>query len=106
MIEEFRALQRRLGPALDANRQGSGIDHVLIALPSYSVSESLLSHYGDRIPSLEQETCELMYISTRRPGQAVIDYYLSLLPPDRRESVQGRVPCTCSPVLRSTGASG
>jgi len=53
---------------------------VIIALPSYSVSESLLSHYGDRIPSLEHRylnaivipariaTCEMVYISTRAPS--------------------------------------
>ena len=72
MADDFAALQRKLGPALAANTQGSTTDHVMIALPSYSVSESLLSHYGDRIPSLEHryltaiavagriETCEVV----------------------------------------------
>ena len=53
MTDTFDVLQRRLGPALAANSPASGIDHVMIVLPSYSVSESILSHYGDRIPSLE-----------------------------------------------------
>jgi hypothetical protein len=69
---------------------------VLIALPSYSVSESLLSHYGNRIASLEHRylnaisvagritSCDMLYISTVRPAPEVFDYYLSLLPGDRR----------------------
>jgi hypothetical protein len=35
-------LQARLGRALEANRPGSGVSHVLIVLPSYSLSESIL----------------------------------------------------------------
>ena len=89
----FARLQERLAPALAANSQGSSIDHVMIALPSYSVSESLLSHYADRIPSLEHRyllatfvagripSCEVIYISSRHPEPEVIDYYTSLLPP-------------------------
>jgi pheganomycin biosynthesis PGM1-like protein len=101
--DAYGALERRLGPALAANRPGSDVDHVLIALPSYSVSESLLSHYGDRIPSLEHRylgailiparvpSCEIVYISSRRPEQAAIDYYPALLPPERRTQVEGRI---------------
>ena len=51
--DDFATLQTRLGPALAANSPTSTTDHVLVVLPSYSVSESLLSHYGERIPSLE-----------------------------------------------------
>jgi hypothetical protein len=79
------------------------VDHVLIALPSYSVSESLMSHYGDRIPSLEHRylgailipsripSCEVVYISTRRPEQAAIDYYPALLSPERRALTDSRI---------------
>jgi len=102
-LDAYGALERRLGPALAANRPGSDVDHVVIALPSYSVSESLMSHYGDRIPSLEHRylgatliparipSCELIYISTRRPEQVAIDYYPSLLPPDLRSATEGRI---------------
>jgi hypothetical protein len=91
--DPFEALQATLGPALEANRPGSTTDHVVIAMPSYSVSESILSHYRDRIPSLEHRyllslfvgsripSCEIVYVSTRRPDEAVIDYYASLTPP-------------------------
>jgi hypothetical protein len=101
--DAFGALQAKLGPALEANRPGSTTEHVLIALPSYSVSESLLSHYGDRIPSLEHRylnaivipariaSCEILYISTRAPSPEVLDYYLALVPPERRDAVRERI---------------
>jgi hypothetical protein len=101
--DEIDALQAGLGNALAANRQGSTIDHVLIPLPSYSVSESLLSHYADRIPSLEHrylnatliagriEACEIVYISSKRPAPEVIDYYISLMPAHRRGVVRDRL---------------
>ncbi|HYN69658.1 MAG TPA: peptide ligase PGM1-related protein [Candidatus Eisenbacteria bacterium] len=101
--DSYDDLERRLGPALEANRPGSAVEHVLIALPSYSVSESLISHYGNRIPSLEHRyltatlipsrivTCSLVYISTLRPAPEVIDYYLSVVPPENRERLRDRV---------------
>jgi hypothetical protein len=49
-MDAFDDLQAGLGRALAANRPGEAIEHALVVLPSYSVSESLLSHYGDRIP--------------------------------------------------------
>ena len=91
--QAFAALQERLGTALEANCVGSPIDHVLVVLPSYSVSESLLSHYGERIPSLEHRyagamlipgriaSCQIVYVSSRSPRPEIVDYYLSLLPP-------------------------
>lgn len=103
MTDDFEALQRTLGPALEANSPGSTTPHVLIALPSYSVSESLLSHYGDRIPSLEHrylnalavagrvQSCEMLYVSTRAPLPEVLDYYISLLPEAVRASTKARI---------------
>jgi hypothetical protein len=46
-MQAFDELQGRLGEVLAANQAGSSVDHVLIALPSFSVGESLLSHYVD-----------------------------------------------------------
>jgi len=101
--EAFAALQAKLGPALAANRPGSTTPHVLLALPSYSVSESLLSHYGNRMASLEHRyltaivvpsripACEIVYISTKAPAPAVLDYYLALVPEDRREETRARI---------------
>ena len=101
--EAFDRLQTRLGDALAANRRGSGVDHVLIVLPSFSVSESILSHYGDRIPSLEHrylnalliagriETCEILTILTRPPDPAVVDSYLAMMPAAGRVSARERI---------------
>jgi len=98
----YLAIEPKLGAALEANRPDSTTEHVSIALPSYSVSETILSHYGDRIPSLEHRylasllmpsripAVSIVYISTRRPDQAAIDYYPGLLSPERRARTEGR----------------
>lgn len=100
---EFDAVQAHLPAALAANRPGSGVDHVLIAMPSYSVGESLLSHYANRIPSLEHryllallvvarvESCEVVFVTCEPPGSEVLAYYASLLPEDRRTTAWARV---------------
>lgn len=94
---DFDELQGRLGAALDANTAGSQTPHVLVAMPSYSVGESLLSHYAGRIPVLEHryllaslilariESCELVFVSSREPEPDVLAYYAALLPDDVRE---------------------
>lgn len=102
-MQEFDELQGRLGEALAANQAGSGVDHVLIALPSFSVGESLLSHYLERIPGLEHryllallmlhriESCEFAFITCCAPHPEIVDYYLSLLPADWRDSARRRL---------------
>jgi hypothetical protein len=96
-------LQRKLGQALAANRPGSVVDHVLIVLPSYSVSESILSHYGDRIASLEHRylnallvadripKCEVIFLSTKRPDDVAVEAVLEVIPAERRQGVRDRV---------------
>jgi hypothetical protein len=66
------------------------------------VSESLLSHYGDRIPSLEHRylnaipvtgriaSCDLVYVSTRAPLEAVVKYYVDLMPEEVRDAAAER----------------
>src|SRR5919106_5297355 len=92
-MESFEELQERLGAAWALNKPGVGVDHVLVVLPSFSVGESLLSHYADRIPALEHryllaalmlhriEACEMVFLSTTPPGDEVLRYYLSLAGP-------------------------
>jgi len=98
----FEDLQAALGPALTANRPGSGTEHVVIALPSYSLGESLLSHYGPRIPALEHRylvghlmlhripNCELVFISCEPPDAELLEHYVSLVPPGLRSRVRSR----------------
>ena len=102
IAEAYLAIEPKLARALEANRPDSTTEHVSVALPSYSVSETILSHYGDRIPSLEHRylasllmpsripSVNVVYISTRRPEQAAIDYYPALLSPERRARTVGR----------------
>lgn len=99
----FDELQLTLHSALDANQPGSGIEHAVIAIASYSVGESLLSHYADRLPALEHRylvamlilgriaNCRLAFVSCQAPEQAVVDYYTSLMPPAQRDSVSKRL---------------
>src|SRR4029453_15575743 len=72
------------------------------ALPSFSVGESLLSHYADRIPALEHryllsmflvsriEDCEVVFLSSAAPAPEVLEYYASLLPAEARGAVRDR----------------
>jgi hypothetical protein len=101
-VQSFEQLQERLADALALNRPGSGTAHVLVALPSYSINESLLSHYRDRIASLEHryllaslmlgriESCEMIFVSSAAPDDDTLEYYRSLVPEAARASMQER----------------
>ncbi|HVE91226.1 MAG TPA: peptide ligase PGM1-related protein [Actinomycetota bacterium] len=98
----FSEVQAKLGAAWSLNKPGVETNHVLIVLPSYSIGESLLSHYADRIASLEHRFlvaflmldripgCEMVFLTSEAPSDEVIDYYCSLVPPDRRQDVRRR----------------
>ena len=102
VADAFDELQEQLGTALDANRPGSGIGHVMVTLPSFSVSESIMSHYGDRIFSLEHRylnavliagrisDCLNITILSRLPDPAIIEYLLELVPASNRASARDR----------------
>jgi hypothetical protein len=91
-MRTFEELQEDLGAAIAANRPGSGIPHVVIALPSHSVGEALLSHYGARVLALEHRfllssllthrlpDADWVYISSLAPTAEVVDYYRRLGP--------------------------
>ena len=75
-MKTFEELQTTLGPVWNLNRPGSSVDHVVVVLPSFSMGESLLSHYATRIPALEHrylvtslmlhriKTCELVFLTS------------------------------------------
>ena len=44
-MKTFEELQTSLGPVWSLNRPGSSVEHVVV-LPSFSMGESLLSHYA------------------------------------------------------------
>jgi hypothetical protein len=76
---------------------------VLVALPPYSVSESLLSHHADRIPVLEHrylvstlllgrlDRCSLVFVASRHPGEEVLAYSASLVAGEGREVLRRRL---------------
>ena len=98
----FDQLQAGLGDALALNAAGGTTRHAVVVLPSFSLGESLLAHYADRIPALEHrylvaigvlgrvESCETVFVCSQEPSSDVLDYYFSLLPAGRRESARRR----------------
>lgn len=93
---------RRLARARAAARPGSRTPHTVVVLPSYSVADSLMAHYSDRIPALEHRQLlsmlmlprvpgsEIVFVTSLSPEDRVLDYYLSLVPPEQREDVRVR----------------
>jgi hypothetical protein len=100
-MSDVEELQARLGPVLASNQPG-GAEHVLVALPSFSVGGSLLDHYAERIPALEHrylnahfllhriERCELVFVSCQEPSPEVVDYLVSLVPRHLHDDVRAR----------------
>ena len=89
-MADFERVQAKLPAALAANMPGSAVDHVVVALPSYSVGESLLSHYVERIPALEHRylqaqlllnriDCDFVFLCSSRPTGEVFDYYRAIV---------------------------
>jgi hypothetical protein len=97
----FRRLQQELGPAYALNTPDSSTSHVVVLLPSFSVGESLLSHYAGRLPSLEHRflvgllslrmpATRVVYICSVKPASDVVEHYLSLLPLPLRPRARDR----------------
>jgi PGM1 C-terminal domain len=103
LMRDFTLLQRRLVSAWRLSRPPGGTEHVRVVLPSYSLGASALRHYAHRLPALEHrflveilqlarvEACTLVYVFSQAPGAEVIDYYLSLLPPQTSARVRPRI---------------
>jgi hypothetical protein len=93
---------QKLAAALAVNRPGSEVAHTVIALPSFSVGETLLSHYADRIPSLEHRYLvalfmvhripgvRLVFVGARHPGDQLVEHYLSMVPADAAADARDR----------------
>lgn len=99
---DFAALQTKLGSVLAMNRPDSGQEHVLLVLPSFSIGETVLSHYGPRVPALEHrylnaalmlsgiQSCHMIYACSRPPAPEVIDAYFAMMPPARQADARSR----------------
>lgn len=93
----------RLAAARAADRPGSRVPHSVVLLPSFSVSASMLAAYGHRIPALEHRqllslltlprlpAAQYVLLTCLRPANRVLDYYLSLVPPEHRRDMRARV---------------
>jgi hypothetical protein len=104
-MEEFGRVQQRLAEALRANTVRSGVEHVMISMASYSVGESLLSHYAERIPAMEHrylhsltvlnriDACECVFVCSQAPEPDVLAYYEELVSPHRITDLRSRVRC-------------
>lgn len=101
-VDAFGRLQAALPDALAANSPGSGRDHVVVAMASYSLSPSLLAHYGERLPAMEHRyltavlqlartDAELVVVCSVAPEPEVLAYYRALVPPDVAERMTRRV---------------
>jgi hypothetical protein len=91
-MDDFDRLQAALPDALAANTPGSGRDHVVVAMASFSLSDSLLAHYGARLPAMEHRylnaslllnriDADFVFVCSLAPGPEVVAYYRGLLPP-------------------------
>ena len=102
-MKSFEELQAGLGAAWSLNKPGSGAEHVLVSLPSYTLGDSLKAHYQRRIPALEHRyllatlllaritSCELVALFSVLPDPELVDYYIDLLPRDTADSVRSRL---------------
>lgn len=92
----------RLAAALEAGRSGSGVPHVVVDLPSLSLSEPLLSHYADRVFVLEhrylleaamlarQPDAEMVFLCSVAPSDVVLDDCFGDLPASVRADCRRR----------------
>lgn len=103
LMRDFTLLQQRLVPAWRLSQPPGGTEHVRVVLPSYNLGASALRHYAYRLPALEHrflveilqlarvEACTLVFVFSQAPDAEVIDYYLSLLPPETSARVRPRI---------------
>jgi hypothetical protein len=102
-MDSYQEVQARLHDAWLANRLGSRTPHVLIGLPSLSLSQSMLQHYATRLPALEHRflllllvlgripSCEGLLVTCGHPTDGVLDYYARLASPEDPEDVRRRL---------------
>ncbi|WP_404386654.1 peptide ligase PGM1-related protein [Knoellia locipacati] len=105
-MDAFRRLQERLPAVLALNDLGGTASHVVVALPSFSMGETLLSHYATRLPAMEHRYLLAALLVGRIPGakfllvtcgaadDVVLDYYARLASGDasgRSDGVRRRI---------------
>lgn len=88
--ERFKALQAGLGPAFEATLADPNLPRTVVIVPSLSFDQDVLSrisgahHYEERMLCLllllRQPRTRVIYLTSTPVPDAIIDYYLHLLP--------------------------
>ena len=114
-MSDFSGLQQQLGASLQANAPGSTEPHVVVSLPSHSMSERLLTQHASHLPALEHRGlidglqvgrtpgARVIVITSVAPSTAVLDYYAHLAQPDSPPDARRRISCL---VVPDDGARG
>ena len=100
-MNEFQRLQAQIGAIYAVNKADSNTPHCVVVLPSFSVGESLLSHYASRLPALEHRfllclmnlrmpATRILYVCSARPAVEVVEHYFSLLQPSIQSEARKR----------------
>ena len=100
-MKEFQRLQTQISATYALNTPGSSTSHCVVVLPSFSISESLLSHYGSRLPALEHRflvsllslrmpATRILYVCSAEPASEVVEHYFSLLEPSIQSDARSR----------------
>lgn len=102
-MQGWPELQERLPEAFVANRPGSTREHVVVALPSYSLGRTILEHYQPFLGALEHRFLmailmlpripgeQLVVVTCREPHDGLLDYYARLADPADPQAVLERV---------------
>ena len=101
-------LQERLAPVLALDAPGSTTEHVVVALPSFSMSAVLLDRYRWRLAALEHRSlnstlqvgrvpgAHVVIVTCEDPRPEVLDYYAALAAP-HDPGARERISCLVVP---------
>ncbi len=98
---DFDQLQETLPPLYALTTPDSTTPHTVIVLPSFSIGETMMSHYASRLGSLEHRflvavvllrmpSVRILYVCSQKPDESVVDLYFSLLPPELADGARDR----------------
>lgn len=108
-MRDFGLLQQRLPGVLDVNTPGSTVDHVVVALASYSLSERLMALFASRLAAVEHRSlmealqlgripgAHVVLVTCADPTDVVLDYYARLARPDCPGAARDRLSCLVVP---------
>lgn len=114
-VSALRHLQSRLADVLRANTAASTVEHVVVALPSHSMPQRLLTHHASHLAALEHRAlldglqvagvrgARVVVVASADPSPAVLDYYAHLARPDAPDEARRRLTCL---VVPDDGARG